>query len=73
MYNGRLFICMKRLKKTLRLCGLMLFLLLAIGGVSLTGAAPTQPKNRNIINTETAIKKEDEEEEESPADEAIYN
>jgi hypothetical protein len=51
----------------------MLFLLLAIGGVSLTGAAPTQPKNRNIINTETAIKKEDEEEEESPADEAIYN
>ena len=51
----------------------MLFLLLAIGGVSLTGAAPTPPKNRSIINTETAIKKEDEEDEESPADEAFYS
>jgi len=63
---------MKRLKKTLRLFGLMLFLLLAIGGVSLTGAAPTPPKNRSIINTETAIKKNDEEEDESPAGEAFY-
>lgn len=73
MYNRRLFIGMKRLKKILRLCGLVLFLLLAIGGVSLTGAAPTPPKNRNIINTETVIKKEDEDEEESPADEAFYS
>ncbi|MFA6246804.1 MAG: hypothetical protein WC615_07685 [Mucilaginibacter sp.] len=64
---------MKRLKKTLRLFGLMLFLLLAIGGVSLTGAAPTPPKNRSIINTETAIKKNDEKEDESPADEAFYS
>jgi CHASE3 domain sensor protein len=63
---------MKRLKKMLRLFGLMLFLLLAIGGVSLTGAAPTPPKNRSIINTETAIKKNDEEEDESPAGEAFY-
>jgi hypothetical protein len=64
---------MKRLKKTLRLCGLMLFLLLAIGGVSLTGAAPAPPKNRSIINTETIVKKEDEEEEESPAEDAFYS
>ncbi|MES2061796.1 MAG: hypothetical protein V4456_07750 [Bacteroidota bacterium] len=64
---------MKRLKKTLRLCGLMLFLLLAIGGVSLTGAAPTPAKNQNIINTETVVKKEEEEEEESTAEEAFYS
>ncbi len=51
----------------------MLFLLLAIGGVSLTGAAPTPAKNQNIINTETVVKKEEEEEEESTAEEAFYS
>jgi hypothetical protein len=64
---------MKKFKKALRLCGLVLFLLLALCGVSLTGAAPAPPKNQNIINTETAIKKEDEEDEESPAEEAFYS
>nr|WP_067056438.1 hypothetical protein [Mucilaginibacter sp. L294] len=64
---------MKRFKKILRLCGLMLFLLLAVGGVSITGAAPAPPKDRNIINTETIVKKEDEEEEKSPAVKAFYS
>ena len=64
---------MKRLKKILRLCSLVFFLLLAVGGVSLTGAAPAPPKNRNIINTETVIEKAKEDEEESPADEAFYS
>ncbi|TSD64728.1 hypothetical protein FFF34_012560 [Inquilinus sp. KBS0705] len=54
---------MKKLKKILRLCSLILFLLLALGGVAITGAAPTPPKHRNIINTETVIKKEEDDEE----------
>jgi len=39
----------------MRLCGLMLFLLLAVGGVSLTVAAPTPPKGRRIISTESVM------------------
>jgi len=65
-------ICMKRLRKTLRLCGLLLFLLLAVGGVSITGAAPVPPKSRNIINTESVIEKEKDEDEESSEDEARF-
>ena len=65
---------MKRFKKLLRLCGLVLFLLLAAGGVSLTGIAPVPPKNRRMINTETVIEMEEDnkQDQESPADEAFY-
>jgi CHASE3 domain sensor protein len=65
---------MKRFKKLLRLCGLVLFLLLAAGGVSLTGIAPVPPKNRRMINTETVIEMEEDskQEQESPADETFY-
>jgi hypothetical protein len=61
---------MKRFKKIWRLCGLVFFLLLAVGGVSLTGVAP----NRRVMNSETMIEMvaKDEEEQESPADEAFY-
>lgn len=54
---------MKRFKKTLRLFGLVLFLLLALAGVSLTGVAPTPPKSRRIINTETVMETVEEEKE----------
>jgi uncharacterized iron-regulated membrane protein len=60
---------MKKLKKMLRLFCLALFLLLAVTGIAITGAAPTQAKNQErIIDNETLIemvdkKKEDDEEE----------
>jgi hypothetical protein len=74
MRNGRLFVWMKRFKKLLRLCGLVFFLLLAAGGMSLTGIAPVPPKNRRMINTETVIEMEEDNKQEqgSPADEAFY-
>ena len=50
----------------------MLFLLLAAGGVSLTGIAPVPPKNRRMINTETVIEMEEDNKQELPADEAFY-
>jgi hypothetical protein len=60
---------MNKLKKMLRLFCLALFLLLAVTGIAITGAAPTLAKNRErIIDNETLIemvdeKKEDDEEE----------
>ena len=59
---------MKKLKKLLRLVCLGLFLLLAVTGISIAGAAPILAKNEERFNdTETLIemvdeKKEDEEE-----------
>ena len=44
----------------MRLCGLVLFLLLAVGGVSLTGAAPTRPQNRDSFLTEQIEEKREE-------------
>jgi hypothetical protein len=74
MRNGRLFVWMKRFKKLLRLCGLVLFLLLAAGGVALTGAAPVPPKNRRMINTEMVIEMEEDnkQKQELQAEEAFY-
>jgi len=60
---------MKKLKKIIRLFCLVLFLLLAVTGIAITGAGPTQSKNRDrIIDNETLIEmaeeksKEDDEE-----------
>jgi hypothetical protein len=58
---------MKKLKKLLRLVCLGLFLLLAVTGISIAGAAPVLAKNEQRYNdNETLIemvdeKKEDEE------------
>jgi len=58
---------MKKFKKLVRLCCLALFLLLAVTGIAITGAAPTQFKKREqIIDNEPLIemvdkKKEDDE------------
>ena len=62
---------MKKLKKTTRLFCLAVLLLLAVTGIAITGAAPTQAKNRERINdnqtlTELVDEKEDEEEDEKP-------
>jgi hypothetical protein len=60
---------MKKLKKAIRLFCLVVLLLLAVTGVAITGAAPTQSKNRDrIIDNEVLIEmveekgKEDDEE-----------
>lgn len=66
---------MKRLKKILRLCGLMLFLILAVIGISVTGAAQAPPKrggrdNNNEILIEMVEK--EKEEKDTQGDEAFY-
>ena len=59
---------MKKVKKFLRLLGLIFLMLLAAAGVGLTGAAPTTQKRERHIDTEAKIelveKKQDEEQEE---------
>lgn len=54
----------------MRLCGLVLFLLLAVTGVSLTGAAPTRPQNRDSFLTEQTEEERDETDE--PLNENLY-
>jgi hypothetical protein len=40
---------MKRLKKTLRMCSLILFMLLAAAGIGILGVAPTLTKDRKLF------------------------
>ena len=40
---------MKRLKKILRLCALILFMLLAVAGISIFGVAPVLTKDRKLF------------------------
>jgi hypothetical protein len=66
---------MKKLKKVLRLCGLILFLILAGIGISVTGAAQVPPKrggrdNDNQILIEMVEK--GKEEKDTQGDEAFY-
>jgi hypothetical protein len=66
---------MKRLKKVLRLCGLILFLILAGIGISVIGAAQVPPKrggrdNYNEILIEMVEK--EKEEKVTQGDEAFY-
>jgi hypothetical protein len=65
---------MKRLKKVLRLCGLILFLILAGIGISVTGAAQVPPKrggrdNNNEILIEMVEKEKGEKN--TPGDEVF--
>jgi hypothetical protein len=56
---------MKKLKKLLRLVCLGLFLLLAVTGISIAGAAPVLAKNEERFNdNETLIEMVDDDEEE---------
>ncbi|WP_183561230.1 hypothetical protein [Mucilaginibacter sp. SP1R1] len=55
---------MKKLKKITRLFCLALFLLLAVTGIAITGAAPTPSNSRNRPeNNDTLIEMVDEKEE----------
>ena len=40
---------MKHLKRILRLCALILFMLLAVAGIGIFGAAPTLTKDRKLF------------------------
>lgn len=40
---------MKKLKKFIRLCGLILFMALAIAGIGIWGVAPTLTKDRKLL------------------------
>lgn len=40
---------MKRLKKTVRVCSLILFMLLAAGGIGIFGVAPVLTKDRKLF------------------------
>jgi len=40
---------MKRLKKILRMCSLILFMLLAAAGIGILGVAPTLTKDRKLF------------------------
>ena len=63
---------MKRFKRVVRICSLILFMLLAVGGIGISGAAPVLTKNRKLFadieaKTETAEK----ENKDSPNDEKL--
>ena len=42
---------MKRLKRAIRVCALILFMLLALGGIGISGVAPVLTKDRNCLLT----------------------
>ena len=53
---------MKRLKKIMRMCALILFMLLAATGIGLFGIAPTLTKDRKLF-ADIEAKAEDKEQE----------
>ena len=52
---------MKRFKKILRMCSLILFMLLAAAGIGLLGVAPTLTKDRKLF-ADIEVKSENNEE-----------
>lgn len=56
---------MKRYKRVLRVLALSVFMLLAVTGIGLTGAAPALARNREkyLVQTEQTENREDEDEE----------
>ncbi|UOE52139.1 hypothetical protein MTO98_13720 [Mucilaginibacter sp. SMC90] len=58
---------MKKIKKLIRLCGLILFMILAVAGIGILGVAPTLTKDRKLFvdkhpRTEIAEKSETDQE-----------
>ena len=43
---------MKKLKKLIRLCGLVVFMILAVAGIGIFGVAPTLTKDRKLFADE---------------------
>lgn len=55
---------MEKYKRFFRVVLLAVFMGLALVGVTLTGAAPVRPQNKNLYETEQTEKKEEEDENE---------
>ena len=56
---------MKKLKKLIRLCGLVVFMILAVAGIGILGVAPTLTKDRKLFadeqsKTEVTDRKKDD-------------
>jgi hypothetical protein len=64
--------CMKKLKNLLRLICLVVFLLLAVTGISIVGAAPILAKNEERFNNnESPIEMVDKKKEEEEKDDVF--
>jgi len=60
---------MKKIKRLIRLCGLIVFMILAVTGIGILGVAPTLTKDKKLFADEyskTAIKENNENEPQRP-------
>lgn len=60
---------MKKIKKLIRFCGLILFMILAVAGIGILGVAPTLTKDRKLFadkHSKTEIKEKPETNQEKP-------
>jgi hypothetical protein len=60
---------MKKIKKLIRLCGLILFMVLAVAGIGILGVAPTLTKDRKLFtdkHSKTEIIEKTETDQEKP-------
>lgn len=63
---------MKRLKKTVRVCSLILFMLLAVGGIGIFGVAPVLTKDRKLFaDIEAKTENTEKENKDSPDNEKL--
>jgi hypothetical protein len=60
---------MKKIKKLIRLCGLILFMILAVAGIGVLGVAPTLTKDRKLFadkHSKTEMTEKTETDQEKP-------
>jgi hypothetical protein len=60
---------MKKIKKFIRLCGLILFMILAVAGIGILGVAPTLTKDRKLFadaHSKTIVTDKNETEDQDP-------
>jgi hypothetical protein len=60
---------MKKIKKLMRLCGIILFMILAVTGIGILGVAPTLTKDRKLFadkHPKTEITEKAETDQEKP-------
>lgn len=63
---------MKRLKRAIRVCALILFMLLALGGIGILGVAPVLTKDRKLFaDIEAKAENTEKENKDSSADEQL--
>ncbi|WP_413667657.1 hypothetical protein ACEN9X_24665 [Mucilaginibacter sp. Mucisp86] len=60
---------MKKIKRLMRLCGLIMFMILAVAGIGILGVAPTLTKDRKLFadkHPATEMAKKSEADQEKP-------